>query len=177
MKLNGILMTLFILQGCASGTVTTTTPQTEPSATTPVTTPVTTPGTAPGTTTAGEEPEVNYAILPTVPEKLQGSFEMYKKTRSYYFDGDSKILMIFMGERSTGGYTISLREIDATDGQLHVVVHEQSPQPNDNVSQAFTYPTLILQLEESFQGFNIQDTTGKVYDPVSLSSSSGLKNR
>lgn len=177
LKLMSLLMTLFILQGCAlttdpEGTHTgTTTPLTQPADTTspetaPATTPATTPGTAPGTTTAGEEPTVNYQILRTVPEGMQSSFEMYKNDRGYYYDAETQVLVIFMGQRSTGGYSIVLREIEAADGVLQVIVQEKSPGPNDIVTQAFTYPALILKLEDSYQDFNIQDTMGKPYDPA-----------
>ncbi len=114
---------------------------------------------------------MDYQILKTVPEEMQSTFEMYKKSRGYLFDEEQKVLIVFMGERSTGGYSIMLREIEAEGGVFRVITNEKSPGPNDIVTQAFTWPALILQLEESFQEFEIRDSDGQPYEPVTSAQS------
>lgn len=168
-----VCLTATVLSGCAQpqpGTTTppvttpsttavqTTIPATMPPATTlPVTTPVTVPVTNGGQT-------VKHQILPMIPESLKSTVEALKKGRGYFYFQNEKILVIFMGERSTGGYSISLSQISAQGSALSVIVAEKSPKPGDIVTQAFTYPMLILQLEDTYDSFHITNTNGEVFE-------------
>lgn len=153
-----------------SGSTTTTPSTTTPDTTTPNTT---TPGTTTPSTTATESSPsstggqaLNYQILSQAPDQLKNSIEALKKGKGYFLFPEDQVLVIFMGERSTGGYSISLKDIQAQGDTLMIEVTEKSPGPNDIVTQAFTYPMLILQLEDDFSVFKIQDQLGKAYPPV-----------
>jgi len=109
---------------------------------------------------------VNYQVLPQAPDHLTTSIEALKKEKGYFLFAEDKVLVIFMGERSTGGYSISLKDIQAQDDTLVIEVTEKSPGPNDIVTQAFTYPMLILQLEDDFSEFKIQNQLEESYPAV-----------
>lgn len=163
-----VLLALFLLQGCAGpapATQPTTSPTTTPLTSAATTTPATTPATQPGTT-SGEDRTVNYEILKAVPETMKSTVESLKKSRGYYYDRQEKVLVVFMGERSTGGYAIALSDIEDRDGTLMVKVREKSPKPGDIVTQAFTYPLLLIQLEKDFTSFVIRDEADKGYDDL-----------
>lgn len=60
------------------------------------------------------------------------------------------VLGVFLGERPTGGYSVSVREIRrlAPDRiELHVTIRE--PSPSDFVTMAFTYPGELIRIEHS----------------------------
>lgn len=173
-----VILTLTIsLSGCVAPSPTTGnqtdtsgSTTTVPLTTTPITT---TPGTTTPSTTATESSPsstggqtLNYQILTQAPDHLKNSIEALKKGKGYFLFPEDQVLVIFMGERSTGGYSISLKDIQAQGDTLMIEVTEKSPGPNDIVTQAFTYPMLILQLEDDFSVFKIQDQLGKAYPPV-----------
>lgn len=75
------------------------------------------------------------------------------RTRGYYVltynENSYFAYVICSGEHSTGGYDISVSnlELDA-DGNLVVTVKETSPRPDAMVTQAFTYPRLTLMISK-----------------------------
>lgn len=142
----------------SSLTTTTPTATTAPSVTTPPTTQT------PATFTGGDF--VNYQLINSVPEQVQSTLESSKKTRGYLYFAAEKLLVIFMGERSTGGYSIQLQTIRRSGAELIVETVEKSPKPGDVVTQAFTYPRLIIQLEDQFTAFQIKDSTGSPYAKI-----------
>lgn len=168
----GLIMASLTISGCTAPGPGTTTPAdttaadtTAPDTTAPDTTaPVTTaPQTSPATT-GGQN--VNYQILMRAPEGLKNSIEALKKDRGYFYFEEEKILVVLMGERATGGYALSLDQISAEDTTLFVSVVEKSPKPGDIVTQAFTYPMLILQLEDDFSDFQIKNQLGDLFQPA-----------
>ena len=164
-----VVLTLTVsLSGCVSpGTTTDSQTETPGSKTTTVTsspdttTPATTATETSAPATGGQA--VNYQVLPQAPDHLTTSIEALKKEKGYFLFAEDKVLVIFMGERSTGGYSISLKDIQAQDDTLVIEVTEKSPGPNDIVTQAFTYPMLILQLEDDFSEFKIQNQSEEYY--------------
>ncbi len=75
------------------------------------------------------------------------------RTRGYYVltynENSYFAYVICSGEHSTGGYDISVSnlELDA-EGNLVVTVKETSPRPDAMVTQAFTYPRLTLMISK-----------------------------
>lgn len=121
------------------------------------------PSTAPtGTSTNGGQ-TVAYKVLDTVPASIADSVETLKKDRGYFMFPKEKILVLFMGERNTGGYALSLRDLAVLDGTLGITVVETSPNPGDPVTQALTYPMLAIQLEAEYSAIQIQNDKGETY--------------
>lgn len=101
---------------------------------------------------------VNYEALNINDEKIKNIAESYKKDRGYYLTGDT--LLIFAGQRNTGGYSLVVKDVRAFSDTLHVVVEDQGPGPDDMVSQALTYPFTAIRLPETFTKVIIKDTKG-----------------
>lgn len=57
-------------------------------------------------------------------------------------------LQVAWGEKSTGGYSVTIEKAEVKEQQLLVYVKLKSPEASDMVTQAFTYPTATL--EQSF---------------------------
>jgi len=61
--------------------------------------------------------------------------------------GQSRYVVIAMGERPTGGYAVVLNAASEQPDALVLEVTYREPGPHEFVTQAFTYPYLLLQLE------------------------------
>lgn len=72
------------------------------------------------------------------------------RNRGYYIEEiDGKyVVTIAMGERHTGGYNISIINVETKDNTMTIYCEEKSPKPSDTVTQAFTYPTTSITLEK-----------------------------
>lgn len=106
---------------------------------------------------------MNHQILQEIPAAIAPMIESMKKDRGYFFITEQKILAVFMGERPTGGYRLSLEDLQVRGGALTGIILETSPKPGDMVTQAFTYPLLLIQLDQAFSTFDIRDQSGKAY--------------
>ena len=60
---------------------------------------------------------------------------------------------VYLGHRPTGGYGVEFVSIGVLpDGAYHLFVREIVPGPEEIVTQALTYPWMILSLETDFEG-------------------------
>lgn len=58
----------------------------------------------------------------------------------------SNFVILNMGEKNTGGYSISIESVVETDKNIIISVKESSPEPGSMVSQAFTYPFCVVKI-------------------------------
>lgn len=59
------------------------------------------------------------------------------------------VIAVFNGERSTGGYTLEIDKIERMDDKIRVYICKQKPGPGLMVTQAFTQPHHIIEIEKS----------------------------
>jgi len=74
------------------------------------------------------------------------------------------VICAFMGERSTTGYSISVKRIWAEEERIHVEIAKSSPPENLVVSEVITYPYVFASLERTDSGliFTITEENGTV---------------
>ena len=70
------------------------------------------------------------------------------------------VIVVFGGKQPTGGYSVELKSLEAKDKKLIVHWKLKSPGPDDIVTQAITYPELVL-LVDRFDGQVAFDTAPK----------------
>lgn len=92
--------------------------------------------------------------------------------RGYYIDTLDEpnapyYYIICMGEKSTGGYSLTVKEITRVDGKTEVIVNENTPGPNDIVTQAFTYPTLMIEFPKAQENIVIKNANGEEFQQLS----------
>ena len=73
--------------------------------------------------------------------------------RGYYIDTLNQIdapyfYIICMGERSTGGYSLKIKEVNKVDDVTEIIVEEFEPKEGSVVTMAFTYPTVMIEFPE-----------------------------
>ena len=58
----------------------------------------------------------------------------------------SNYVVLNMGEKNTGGYSIEVEKVEETDKNIIITVKENSPGPDEMVMQIITYPYTILKV-------------------------------
>ncbi|MFV8355646.1 protease complex subunit PrcB family protein [Flavobacterium sp. XS1P32] len=58
----------------------------------------------------------------------------------------SNFLVLNMGEKSTGGYSIGIDTVVETDKNIVITIKETSPEPGSMVTQAFTNPFCVVKI-------------------------------
>ena len=84
--------------------------------------------------------------------EIINNIDYYDKTykqRGYSYKYDKgDIFTIAMGERPTGGYSISIRKTKIKDLDLIIYVSEKEPGVGEIVTEALTYPVVQIKLNE-----------------------------
>jgi hypothetical protein len=58
----------------------------------------------------------------------------------------SNFVILNMGEKNTGGYTIGIERVVETEKNIIISVKENNPEPDSIVSQGFTYPFCVVKI-------------------------------
>ena len=85
--------------------------------------------------------------------------------RGYYIDSLNEVnapyyYIICMGEKPTGGYSLEISEVKKINGKVEIIVKEISPSADATVTQALTYPTIIVEFPKQQENIVIKSTDG-----------------
>lgn len=72
-------------------------------------------------------------------------------------------ILISMGEKSTGGYDISITDIQYDGSNITITVRETVPAPDSMVTEAITYPVCAVEISGRPQTFKVVDEGGSEY--------------
>ena len=91
---------------------------------------------------------IPYEIIPSesLDAGIQNDLERLKQKEGYYVWEEASMLFIGMGLKPTGGFSIDVETIESVDGVIEVSMIETVPAPDAMVTQALTYPFVIIQL-------------------------------
>lgn len=108
---------------------------------------------------------------------LQNELDLLKqKTGSYYWNDttENPLIYIGMGLQPTGGYSISAERLTLEGKALKILVSTKAPGSDEMVTQALTYPFLLLKLptDTEFDTLSVVDQAGMPYDLLTLNSES-----
>lgn len=59
---------------------------------------------------------------------------------------NSNYVILNMGEKNTGGYSIGIEKVEETDKNIIITVKEKNPAPDAMVTQAITYPYTVVKI-------------------------------
>ena len=62
--------------------------------------------------------------------------------------GSDLIIALFMGEKTTGGFSIHVENIIETSSNIEIVYKEKGPKPTDMVTMAITHPYCIIKIKK-----------------------------
>ncbi|WP_316633787.1 protease complex subunit PrcB family protein [uncultured Flavobacterium sp.] len=60
--------------------------------------------------------------------------------------GNSNYVILNMGEKNTGGYSIGVEKVEETDKNIIITVKENNPAPDAMVTQVITYPYTVVKI-------------------------------
>ena len=96
--------------------------------------------------------DLDYTVLSPdeFPEELTGTLEEKKAApfRLTYADEGYLYICIGYGQQETGGYSITVNELYETANGIYVDTTLTGPGPEEEVSQAISYPFIVLKLED-----------------------------
>lgn len=96
-----------------------------------------------------------FQIVVNEDEPLQNWAEGNKTTAGeYQYPDDENIYMIAAGEQNTGGYSIEITEEELSEEILTITYTVRSPGPDDVVTQAISYPYLLIEVSEEVEEVN-----------------------
>lgn len=72
-------------------------------------------------------------------ESLKGKINEDDITRSNY-------IILNMGEKNTGGYSIGVEKVEETGTNIVITVKETAPAPDSMVMQVITYPYAVVKI-------------------------------
>lgn len=59
---------------------------------------------------------------------------------------NANFVILNMGEKTTGGYSIGIENVVETDSNIIIIVKETNPDPGSMVTQAFTMPFCVVKI-------------------------------
>lgn len=99
-----------------------------------------------------ERREVEFIIVSEecIPKEIQTLIETRKEEeiKLTYVDDDNRYIIIGYGKQSTGGYSIYIKDLYATDNALYVDTCLLGPKKGSNKKEAPSYPVIVLQIAE-----------------------------
>ena len=99
-----------------------------------------------------EHREVEFVIVSEecIPETVKSLIESRKENeiKLTYVDGKDRYLIIGYGKQSTGGYSIYIKDLYATENALYVDTCLMGPAKETKVKEVPSYPVIVLQVWE-----------------------------
>lgn len=92
--------------------------------------------------------EIKFYELVTEPHELKmliGMEELKGKIKESDIE-TSNFMILNMGMKSTGGYDITVENVEETQESVVVTVNETSPRMGENVTMAISYPMCIVKI-------------------------------
>lgn len=112
--------------------------------------------------------------MDTLPQEVQRIIPFLKEHRGYYVFGPSEyetgedtMIVVFAGEKPTGGYDLIIDTVEVENNTLQIVVEEVEPDPSDHVIQVLTYPTAAVLVSQEFNQYEVVNTENVSFEPIS----------
>ncbi|HBN86390.1 MAG TPA: hypothetical protein DDZ89_21410 [Clostridiales bacterium] len=105
-----------------------------------------------------------------LPESVLNAIDAGKEKRGYtYFEyEDGFMLVVFMGEKNTGGYGIEVVSVEDNEGRTNVVVKETTPAKDAMVIQVITYPYTVVTMKGVTDNFNIVNEDNEPFELIEI---------
>ena len=98
-----------------------------------------------------EKREIPFVIVSEecIPKELSSFLEQRKEEeiKVTYVDGENRYIIVGYGKQETGGYSIYIKDLYATDNAIYVDTCLMGPKES-NKKNAPSYPVIVLQISE-----------------------------
>lgn len=105
-----------------------------------------------------------------IPKVLLEKVNKIKKQRGFtYYKDDSSgsiYLVVLMGEKPTGGYSISVVDVEDYDDKIKVQVQERVPDRNQMVTMALTQPYTVVKIKSTKTKIIVENQSGMKLEKI-----------
>lgn len=107
---------------------------------------------------SGDPKEYNGVTGKVLTQGYPAEIEKYldenklKETQQAFNINNQTFIVFTMGEQTSAGYAIELKDLVLGDGILKVFVKYVKPDKGDIVATVMTYPTLIIETDKIYEG-------------------------
>ncbi|MDV6374742.1 protease complex subunit PrcB family protein [Deinococcus arenicola] len=117
---------------------------------------------ASGNNSGVTEPAVTVAVTPADAAALYAqAYSRQTGAPAAPNPGNGTLVGVFMGQRSTGGYGVTVTGASVSGGVLTVVAQVRAPKPGAITTQAITSPWTIVRVDGQYQSVNVVDESGQ----------------
>lgn len=99
-----------------------------------------------------EEREIPFVILgkEVIPEEVEKLIEEKKEQeiKLTYVDDENRYIIIGYGKQNTGGYSIYIKELYASENAIYVDTALMPPREMKKEEQVASYPVMVIQISE-----------------------------
>lgn len=98
--------------------------------------------------------EIGNVLTEGYPAEIQKYLEENKleETQQAFNINNKTYLVLTMGEQSSAGYAIELKDLVLADGTLKVFVKYVKPGKDAVVATVITYPSLVIETDKIYEG-------------------------
>ena len=110
-----------------------------------------------------EGEELEFEVIQNIPEELENPVAFVKELEGFGLikrDGNESIIYIGLGEKPTGGYGIDVESVKKVDGTTKIEIKEISPEPDQLVTQALTYPKTLIRVFDAGDEIKVVNQNG-----------------
>jgi hypothetical protein len=109
---------------------------------------------------------IPFETLEVVPEEKLNLIEDLKVNRGYsiWQEGSDYYIFVSAGEKSSGGYSLEVIEVEDIEGVTSVIVEEKEPAQGDMTISVLTYPYTVIKVTNVADTFEIKNVDGDTYE-------------
>lgn len=103
--------------------------------------------------------------LNELPSDIKNIADSNKISRGYVLvkSQDANYLLIFAGRKSSGGYSLKVKDFKDMDDSLEVIIEEEGPNPKMKVTMAITYPYIAIKFNKDYKHISVKDAIGNEF--------------
>lgn len=106
-------------------------------------------------------------------EYMIDNYKQGIKEKGYYFEKenlpDSPLYVcISGGEYGSGGYGLYITNIKVENGNFTITVNETSPEPGEEVTEAFTYPGCMIEINPKPESVEVKNQYGVKFNYIDM---------
>jgi hypothetical protein len=121
----------------------------------------------PGAST--EEVQLEFEVLENLSWDLKKVVGFVKDLQGFGIikqTDEEALIHIGLGEKPTGGYNISVKSVTKANDTTKIKVVEDSPKPEEMVTQAITYPHTVIKVSDVTDQVKVVNQQGEVYEDI-----------
>lgn len=112
---------------------------------------------------------LKYKTFKELPQNLEEPIEHVKELRGFGIikrTENETIIYIGSGQKSTGGYDITVESVRRLKDIIRIEVLEKTPGSNENVTQVITYPHAVIKVFEAISNIEVVNDQGDKFENI-----------